>query len=481
VKSYDVALLHPPARLKPRRKGFVIRNQYPIMPMGEFALASQLQRDNYSIKFINLGLEQMLSASYDVEKCIRSIQSKIFAIDLHWAVHSSGAIEVADLCERYHPNSMVVLGGFTATWFHDQILSKYPSIDAIVLGEAEHTFSQLVRNILYGKDLKDIPGIAYRNDGIVKHSQIMKPAENLDDLDFTNLPILDNWERYLKITYLGYLEKMRPNFWLNLARGCIYDCVHCSGGRNAYQMLTGRENIVFRSPEKVGEDIEKLSHLGVRQISLSHDPEIGNEKYQTRLLDEMRNRGLDISVYYESFRTPSRAFLEQINRISYDTTVAISPDSPSDEVRIHAGRGFTNVQMMNAIEDCEDLAVKADIYYMVGLPREDAGFLRIFKNLLTKLSDKIWTAVFPPIRYVIDPNCPMATRPEEYGVRLYFRTFDDYKSMCLSLDPLGRIGHETAFLTREKIWELTNQANEFANRVPLSPMRSGMRRHLLTL
>ncbi|HEY4675126.1 MAG TPA: hypothetical protein VIH48_03630, partial [Candidatus Bathyarchaeia archaeon] len=94
MKSYDVILLHPPVTLKQEESTV----QYPIMPMGEFALASELHRNNFSVKFANLGLEQMLSPSYDAEKYIRSIQSKVFAIDLHWAVHSDGAINVANLC-----------------------------------------------------------------------------------------------------------------------------------------------------------------------------------------------------------------------------------------------------------------------------------------------------------------------------------------------------------------------------------------------
>jgi len=467
VKIYDVVLLHPPASLK--QGGSTV--QYPIVPMGEFALASELLRNNFSVRFTNLGLELMLSPSYDVEKFIHSIQSKIFAIDLHWAVHSSGAIEVANLCKRHHPDSLVVLGGFTATWFWKEILLKHASIDAIVLGEAESCFVQLARRTVEGKTLQDVPGIAYRTRELANHNPIPKPNENLDNLDLTNLRALDSWRSYTKISQSGYLRDMRPRFWLSLARGCPYDCVHCGGGRNAYRSLTGRENVAFRSPERVAEDIQNLSQLGVRQISFSHDPEIGTESYQARILEEIRKRNLDICIYYESFRVPSRSFLEKMNRISYETTVAISPESPSDEVRFLAGRKFTNSQMMNAIEDCEDLGVKADIYYTVGLPGETTDFLPMFKNVLAKMSDKIWTRVFPPFRYVMDPNCPMATRPGEYGVRPFFRTFEDYKCMSLSSDELGRIGHETRFLTREKILELTVKANEWATKMPLPPMR----------
>jgi radical SAM superfamily enzyme YgiQ (UPF0313 family) len=77
-----------------------------------------------------------------------------------------------------------------------------------------------------------------------------------------------------------------------------------------------------------------------------------------------------------------------MNRISYETRVAILPESPSDEVRMLPDHGFTNSQMMKAIEDCEDRGVKLDIYHVVGLPEETADFLRMFKNVLAKMSDK---------------------------------------------------------------------------------------------
>lgn len=471
LRAYDVVLLHPPAVLNERR-GWV-HPQFAIMPMGEFALASQLQRENYSVKLVNFGLEKKLNPSYDVSRSVRSIESKIYAIDLHWAVHASGAVKLANLCKRYHPEGFVVLGGFTATWFYERILAKYPSVDAIVLGEAEGTFSQLVRSAVHARDLEGVSGIAYRSGGMVKRNSMAKPRENLDDLDYTNLRILDNWRSYLRIGVSGYALK-RPYFWLNLARGCCYNCVHCGGGMDAYRVLTGREKIAFRSPTRVAEDIERLCQLGVRQISLSHDPEIAGKRYQTQLLDEIAKSRVDVSVYYESMRVPSRAFLEKINRLSYDTTVAISPDSPSEEVRIAAGRAFTNAQMMNAIEDCEDLGIKADIFYMVGLPGETMDFLKMYTEVLTKLSDNIWTCVFPLVPYTIDPNCPMATRPEKYGVKLLSKAFDDYEAMSLGCDPLQLIGHETAFLTREKICELMHQANECARRVPLSPMRADL-------
>jgi len=455
-----------------------LHRQFPIMPMGEFALASQLQRENWSVKLVNFGLEKKLDASYDVDRSIRSIESRIYAIDMHWAVHSSGAVKLANLCKKYHPESLVVLGGFTATWFHERILAKYGSVDAVVLGEAEDAFSQLVRRTVHTRDLEGVPGVAYRSGGRIRRNQMAKPRENLDELDYANLRILDNWRSYLQIEESGCDQNMRPYFWLNLARGCCYNCLHCGGGRDAYQALTGRQNMAFRSPARVAEDIERLCQLGVRQISFSHDPEIAVKKYQTQLLDEIRRRRVDISVYYESFRVPSRTFLESINRLSFDTTVAISPDSPSDEVRIAAGRAFTNAQMMNAIEDCEDIGIKADIYYMVGLPGETIGFLRMFTNVLEKISCNIWTCVFPPIPYTIDPNCPMATHPEKYGVKLFRETFDDYEAAMSSGFGLGRpmdwllsIGHETASLSKEEICELTLQANERTMRVPLSPMR----------
>ena len=102
MKMLDVAFLHPPVRLE-QKQGL---NQMIFIPTGVFSLAAYAQQHGFEPKIFNLGLELATSSAVDLENFVKSIESKIYAIDLHWAVHSGGAIEIAQLCKRYHPGSL---------------------------------------------------------------------------------------------------------------------------------------------------------------------------------------------------------------------------------------------------------------------------------------------------------------------------------------------------------------------------------------
>ncbi|MEM3714411.1 MAG: hypothetical protein QXF82_05625, partial [Nitrososphaeria archaeon] len=168
---------------------------------------------------------------------VKSINSKIYAIDLHWFFHSEGGIQLAEMCKKYHPNSIVILGGFTATWFYEEILSKHNYVDAIALGEAEQSIVRLVNAYLKNQDLSEVPGIAYRENNLIK-TTMSSPPPTLDDLNFIELSLLQNWKNYLKIGLEGYNDNNIPLFWVTIARGCIYNCIYCGGCYNSYKLIT---------------------------------------------------------------------------------------------------------------------------------------------------------------------------------------------------------------------------------------------------
>ena len=119
-------------------------DQFIAIPVGMLSLAEYSDRHGYKVSIDNIGDRMVSDPDFDVENHLRRAEAKIYGIDLHWAVHSQGAIEIARLCKRFHPEALVVVGGLTATCFHLEILQKYWFIDAVVRGEAEKSFLQLV-------------------------------------------------------------------------------------------------------------------------------------------------------------------------------------------------------------------------------------------------------------------------------------------------------------------------------------------------
>jgi radical SAM superfamily enzyme YgiQ (UPF0313 family) len=118
-------------------------DQFIIPSIGILSIADYLDRNGYKVIVDNFGERMMYSKTFDVEEHIKGLSAKVFAIGLHWCVHCQGAIEVARLCKKFHPDAMIVMGGLTSTVFSNEIIEKYKFIDAVIRGEAEKPFLTL--------------------------------------------------------------------------------------------------------------------------------------------------------------------------------------------------------------------------------------------------------------------------------------------------------------------------------------------------
>ena len=187
MKSYDVIFIHPPRVIKPDKgkKAKTVRTSFIFIPMGIFAIADFLEREGFGVKIINYPLEQYLNPSWSLKDYIRTIDFKICGIDLHWIHNAHGAIEIARIVKEVKSNAKVVLGGFSASYFHTQILKYYKSIDGIIRGEGEIPFLKYVQNVNQNESLDTIPNFSYRNSSNhIKTNPLSYTAKTLDNLNF---------------------------------------------------------------------------------------------------------------------------------------------------------------------------------------------------------------------------------------------------------------------------------------------------------
>jgi radical SAM superfamily enzyme YgiQ (UPF0313 family) len=145
--DYDVILIHPPAiydfRNKPLFPGAlatVEHVQFIEVPIGMLSIADYLDRHGYKVIIDNLADRMVNNKDFDAEEHIKNSSARIYAIDLHFQHHAQGAIEVAKLCKKLHPDSLVIIGGLTATRFHEEIILKFEFVDAVIRSEAEKPF-----------------------------------------------------------------------------------------------------------------------------------------------------------------------------------------------------------------------------------------------------------------------------------------------------------------------------------------------------
>lgn len=139
----------------------------------------------------------------------------------------------------------IIVGGFGPTFYVDDFISNV-NIDIVVKGEAEETVLQIANNLQTNNinGLKDVHGITYKEDGIIKHNIHRKHVSNIDTISF---PSRDTIEDVLR-------RKSTVN--VLSSRGCMASCIFCS--IIAFQKLGNNEKWRERSISNFVDEIEFL-------------------------------------------------------------------------------------------------------------------------------------------------------------------------------------------------------------------------------
>ncbi len=90
------------------------------------------------------------------------------------------AMNLINVAKQTQPQAVTILGGSHGTFWDENALNEYPSLDIVVRREGEQTFVELIDKLLNQSSLSNVLGITYRNgEKIVRNEE--RPF--LEDLD----------------------------------------------------------------------------------------------------------------------------------------------------------------------------------------------------------------------------------------------------------------------------------------------------------
>ena len=470
MEYYDLVLIHPPSVTYFRSRPFLpgpLHRTVPIytplfimFPIGMVSIASYLEERGMKVKVINLAEKLLVEKTFDLKSFLKGVKSKVYGIGLHWVVHAQGAIEVARLCKSLHPDSIVVLGGLTATCFAEQIVREFSFIDCVVRGEGEQPLHRLLVNLdKYGKfeAFKKTSNLTFKTaDGGVSSTISCRVVSDLDSLNFTRLDLVEPRARTLTSPTTGAL------LWnLPFCRGCTMNCATCGGSKYAYSKIMNRRRIAPRSPEKLYEDFAILDEMGIRSIFLFQDPRICGEEYVNRFLKVFKNarwsniRNVGIELFYPA----SMSYLEKLkrSRIAENIGLSISPESASDYVRNRHGRHYTNTELLRTIRHASELQIPIAVFFMLTLGMETKESLKEMSSLWKKLlllnppsSRRRISVDFGPM-LLLDPGSMAFDSPDKYGYKLRFKRFKDHYDAMNIPHWSFWISYETMSFTRPEL------------------------------
>jgi anaerobic magnesium-protoporphyrin IX monomethyl ester cyclase len=191
------------------------------------------------------------------------------------------AMQLVTIAKQVQPQAITVLGGSHGTFWDENALNEYPSLDVVVRREGEQTFIELLDKLRTQSSLDDVLGITFRKNGKIIRNLDRPFLEDLDSLPFPahHLLPLDSLKRMGKIL-----------FPLMTSRGCVYWCDFCSTVR-----MFGR-GFRMRSPKNVVDEMQFVhDKYGVEQVTFYDDDFTVNRERVVRICEELHARKLDMN------------------------------------------------------------------------------------------------------------------------------------------------------------------------------------------
>lgn len=473
----DIILLHAPSvydfRERPAMYGPIsdVIPSTPIFemyPLGFVSMVGYLEQHGYHARIMNLAVKMLRNPRLDVEKLISGLDAKAFGLDLHWLAHAAGSLDVAEILKKHHPDAPIILGGLSASYFHEEIIQNFPQIDYILRGDTtEKPLLDLMGCIEKSLEPEEVENLTWRgSDGRKRVNPLSFVPEDIDDLwiDYGEVVKLVVRHRDLE-SALPYEDFMDYPFTAVLTcKGCSYDCVTCGGSSYAFERFFNRERPVFKTPERLVGEMAVISEYFKAPIFLIGDLRQAGMKWAQAVLNEIRREDLDNTITFELFNAVPEGYIKKMAKSTDSWTIEMSPESHDDRIRSLMGKPYTAVEMEKTVERAlEHGCGKVDVYFMVGLPGQGGKSVLATVDYSRRLYEKmgrderIYTFIAPMAPF-LDPGSIVFENPQEHGYNLLYKTLRDHKEALYRPSWKLYLSYHTDWMTRDEIAETTYEA-----------------------
>jgi B12-binding domain/radical SAM domain protein len=483
VFGLDLVLLHAPSVWDFREEVIVqgpladvipSTTEFEMYPIGLTSIASYLEANHYNTRLVNLAYRMLRDPSFDVPARIAQLKTRVFGIDLHWLPHANGALGIAELVKEIHPDSKVLLGGLSASYFHEELMDN-PAVDFVLRGDStEEPCRQLLQALRESTPLDAVENLTWRRpDGVV----VVNPLSFVPaDLDWIDVPAYDFMLhavfKYRSFAdFLPYLEWLRyPSTMLLNSRGCIYDCAICGGSRSAYRTLAGRRHAAMRSPAKLVADATLISTFSRAPIFMVHDPRVGGVSRSNEFFELFAAAKIPNELVIETFFPADREFFHTVAGATRAWSLQITIESPDPDIRRANGKfGVSNEIVEQTLaaaldEGCE----KLDLFFMIGLagqtPAKALETVDYCRHLVERFgADKRLQFYVAPLGPFLDPGSRAYEHPEALGFHRRWTTLAEHRQALLGPTWQEMLSYETDWMTREQIVAGTYQVGRELN------------------
>ena len=381
----------------------------PVPPLGLAYLAGILRREGVEVRILDL-----LMARYSPRLLRRELDE--FRPHVVGAtcstVNFKAASRILRLCKEHDPGLVTLIGGPHASFVAADLIREAPWIDAVVIGEGDHTIVELVEALSQRGDLAGVAGIAFRRNGA---PVVTTPRPLIKDLDSLPLPARD-------LLPISKYRALKVPCTVITSRGCPFGCIFCSAPR-----MFGR-GVRYRSPKLVIDEIEMINReLGFQEINIVDDTFTVKEPHVQAICQGIRDRGLNITwSVYSRVDTINPRVLNTMREAGCDW-VCFGLESGSQRILDTIKKRITTAKSREAIKMATESGLHVLASFILGLPGENPETAGQTVGLARDLFDTYKVAygfhLLAPM-----PGTEVRERADEYGIRILTQNWSRYNA-----------------------------------------------------
>jgi len=371
--------------------------EFPIMPMGLLYLAAVLERNGYEVQVLDL-----LVSRYTKDKVKRRLEEYqpdvigVTAVTMNYPTAS----DILKYCKSVDPDVITLIGGPHVTFAPVDTLNEAPWIDIVVMGEGEQTMLDIVS----GKKLEYIDGIAFRSDG-ARLTTNRSLIENLDELPLPARHLFP-LSRYHALAAHGSVIT---------GRGCPFNCIFCVGSK------MGGRRMRYRDPKLVVDDIEQCLAYGFEEVNLEDDLFTINHRHLHAICDEIIARDMRFNwSVFARVDTVNPEVLQKLQKAGCNW-LSYGIESGNQQILDTVKKKITLEKIRESVKMAKDAGINVLASFILGLPGETKETLLQTMQFAQELGAYYGFHVLAPF-----PGTEVREKAEEYGIEILTNDWAKY-------------------------------------------------------
>jgi ribosomal peptide maturation radical SAM protein 1 len=368
-----------------------------------------------STNFMKLVLEARKNVDRFLDECLREVagcQPRLVGFTSIIQQHVS-SLALAQRIKTHLPETFIVFGGPNCEGvMGTETLRRFPYIDAVLVGEGDIVFPQLVQRVIEEKPVSNLQGVYTQSDHSSPgfnspHAQ----APEVDDMDVLPYPDFDDFFEQLEQRSINLPHP--PVITIETSRGCWWGqknhCTFCgfNGSRIRYRSKSGQ-----RAFDELNYLIQKHQVRGVEIVD-----SIFNKDYFKDFIPKLVSQNLKTEIGAEFvYQVKANLNKAQLMKLVQAGFKSIQPgiESLNSQVLRLMRKGVSGIQNIQLLKWCKELGITPAWNILWGFPGESEKDYEHMAALIPKLfhlQPPVYAGNFFLIRF-----SPYFEHAEKFGI-----------------------------------------------------------------